>query len=216
MSSVMSTLCDPMDYTVHGILQARILEWVAFPFSRGSSQPRDRTGVYCIADGFFTNWAVREALRGQSKVQNQDIRDQGEGVEDSQVWCWLRTNQIKSRGVDQMNDQKTEIDKETKSWTNWFWKGWHWKAEMGLFWEHQWPHLWIEKKLAGTYPVRTWTSGEEKSRWLWPCRRDYIICLSQFRVFKGVFVWPQSTRTSLSHIHCKFPEDSWANGEVGM
>ena len=37
------TLCDPMDYTVHGILQARILEWVAFPFSRGSSQPRDQT-----------------------------------------------------------------------------------------------------------------------------------------------------------------------------
>ena len=35
------TLCDPMNYTVHGILQARILEWVAFPFSRGSSQPRD-------------------------------------------------------------------------------------------------------------------------------------------------------------------------------
>ena len=35
------TLCDPMNYTVHGILQARILEWVAFPFSRESSQPRD-------------------------------------------------------------------------------------------------------------------------------------------------------------------------------
>ena len=35
------TLCNPMDYTVHGILQARILEWVAIPFSRGSSQPRD-------------------------------------------------------------------------------------------------------------------------------------------------------------------------------
>ena len=35
------TLCDPMDYTVHGILQARLMEWVAFPFSRGSSQPRD-------------------------------------------------------------------------------------------------------------------------------------------------------------------------------
>ena len=34
------TLCDPIDYTVHGVLQARILEWVAFPFSRGSSQPR--------------------------------------------------------------------------------------------------------------------------------------------------------------------------------
>ena len=44
-------LCDPMDYIVHGILQARILEWVAFPFSRGSSQPRDRTQVSHIAGG---------------------------------------------------------------------------------------------------------------------------------------------------------------------
>ena len=39
------TLCDPIDYTVHGILQAKILEWIAFPFSRGSSQPRVRTQV---------------------------------------------------------------------------------------------------------------------------------------------------------------------------
>ena len=54
-------LCDPMDYTVHGILQARILEWVAFPFSRGSSQPRDQTQVSRIAGRFFTNWAIREA-----------------------------------------------------------------------------------------------------------------------------------------------------------
>ena len=49
------TLCNPMAYTVHGILQARILEWVAFPFSKGSSQPRNQTGVFCIAGGFFTN-----------------------------------------------------------------------------------------------------------------------------------------------------------------
>ena len=54
------TLCDSMDYTVHGILQARILEWVAFPFSRGSSQPRDQTQVSRIAGGFFTRWATRE------------------------------------------------------------------------------------------------------------------------------------------------------------
>ena len=53
--------CDPMDYTVHGILQARILEWVAFPFSRGSSQPRDQTQVSCIAGGFFTPWATGAA-----------------------------------------------------------------------------------------------------------------------------------------------------------
>ena len=42
------TLCDPMDYTVHGILQARILEWVAFPFSRGSSQHRDQNQVSAL------------------------------------------------------------------------------------------------------------------------------------------------------------------------
>ena len=53
------TLCDPMDYTVHGILLARILEWVAFPFSRGCSQPRDRTQVSCIAGRFFSSWATR-------------------------------------------------------------------------------------------------------------------------------------------------------------
>ena len=54
------TLCDPMPYTVHGILQVRILEWVAFPFSGGSSQSRDQTHVSHIAGRFFTNWATRE------------------------------------------------------------------------------------------------------------------------------------------------------------
>ena len=52
------TLCDPMDHTVHGILQARILEKVALPFSRRSSQPRDWTQVSCIAGGFFTSWVT--------------------------------------------------------------------------------------------------------------------------------------------------------------
>ena len=49
------TLCDRMDCIVHGILQARILEWVAFPFSKGFSQPRDQTQVSCIAGRVFTN-----------------------------------------------------------------------------------------------------------------------------------------------------------------
>ena len=52
---------NPMDYTVHGILKARILELVAFFFSRGSSQPRDRAQVSCIADRFFTSWTTKEA-----------------------------------------------------------------------------------------------------------------------------------------------------------
>ena len=60
------TLCDPMDgslpgTSVHGILQARVLEQVASPFSRGSSQARDQTQVSYIADRFFTSWATREA-----------------------------------------------------------------------------------------------------------------------------------------------------------
>ena len=49
-------------YTVHGILQARILEWVAFPFSRGSFWPSNWTRVSCTEGRFFTNWAIRQAL----------------------------------------------------------------------------------------------------------------------------------------------------------
>ena len=55
VAQLCSTLCDPMDYTVHEILQARILGWVAVPFSRGSSQPRDQIQVSCTAGGFFTS-----------------------------------------------------------------------------------------------------------------------------------------------------------------
>ena len=59
-------LCDPMDcnllgFSVHGILQARILEWVAIPFSRGSSWPRDWSLVSHVAGRFFTIWTTREA-----------------------------------------------------------------------------------------------------------------------------------------------------------
>ena len=49
------TLCNPVDYTVHGILQGRIPEWVAFPFSRGSSQLTEQTRVSRIAGRFFTS-----------------------------------------------------------------------------------------------------------------------------------------------------------------
>jgi len=56
------TLCNLMNYTVLGSLQARILECVTFPFSRGSSQPQDQTQVSHIASGFFTGWDTKEAL----------------------------------------------------------------------------------------------------------------------------------------------------------
>ena len=53
--------CSPQGSSGHGILQARILEWVAISFSRGSSQPRDQTRVSCIAGRHFTFWSTREA-----------------------------------------------------------------------------------------------------------------------------------------------------------
>ena len=67
VSQACPTLCDPMDCSppgssVHGILQARILEWVAIPFSRGSSWPRDQIQASCTAGRFFTIWASREAF----------------------------------------------------------------------------------------------------------------------------------------------------------
>ena len=77
--SVILTLCDPTDCSppgssVHGILQARTLEWVAISFSRGSFWPRDRTHVSCIAGGFFTVWATREALEEQtSESENRAV-----------------------------------------------------------------------------------------------------------------------------------------------
>ena len=55
------TLCDLMDYIVCGIFQARILEWVAIHFSKGSSLPRDRTQISHIAGRLFISWAMREA-----------------------------------------------------------------------------------------------------------------------------------------------------------
>ena len=65
------TLCDPMDCSplgssVHGILQTRVLEWVAMPSSRGPSWPRERTLVY-TAGGCFITWATREALMDSTR-----------------------------------------------------------------------------------------------------------------------------------------------------
>ena len=74
--SLCPTVCNPMDYTVHGILQARILEWVVIPFSRGSTQSRDRTQDSHIAGGFFTSWTTREAQEYwifPSQESNQDL-----------------------------------------------------------------------------------------------------------------------------------------------
>ena len=74
------TLCDPMDYnplgsSVHGVLQAWILEWVAIPFSSRSSQPRDWTHLSHIAGRLFTIWATREAPLSDTKCLTQTDPD---------------------------------------------------------------------------------------------------------------------------------------------
>ena len=80
------TLCDPVDcnllgFSVHGILQARILEWVAISFSRWSSQPRDQTQVSHIGGRRFNLWATREANESISTHQSY-------GFSSSHVWIW--------------------------------------------------------------------------------------------------------------------------------
>ena len=77
------TLCDPVNCApgsfIHGILQVRILEWVAITFSRGSTQPRDRTLASCIASKFFTVRGTREASNthkgGSKKIKKKNLPD---------------------------------------------------------------------------------------------------------------------------------------------
>ena len=99
--SVLSNTVNPMDSgppgsSVHGILQARIVEWIALPFSSGSSLPRDRTRVSYIAGRFFTIWATREAPISPSAFLNNCYG--GNGVPHSihilklrfpVLWMWL-------------------------------------------------------------------------------------------------------------------------------
>ena len=81
---------NPMDFIVHGILQARILEWVTFPFSRGSSQPRNRTRVCFIAGRFFNSWAIREAcFRWADINRRQRVRTAFGAIQD---WSFQATD----------------------------------------------------------------------------------------------------------------------------
>ena len=116
------TLCNPMDYTVHGVLQARILEWVAIPFSRGSSQSRDRTQLSCIAGGFFTSWATREVWLSTKELI---LLNCGAG-EDS--WEFLG----------QKWDQTSQYWR--KSTLNIHWKDWCWSSSTLATWYEELAH----------------------------------------------------------------------------
>ena len=93
------TLCDPVDCSppgssIHGILQARILECVAISFSRGSSQPRDRTQVSCIAGRCFNLWATREAplYSIENYIQYPMISHSGKEYLKNNVYIYIYTH----------------------------------------------------------------------------------------------------------------------------
>ena len=93
--------CSLPDSSVHGILQARILEWVAISFSRGSSQPRNRTQVSFIAGRFFTNWAMREVNSHNHsqlsihKMQGRDMIRLSNVIENLSINMWKLRNSSK-------------------------------------------------------------------------------------------------------------------------
>ena len=69
------TLCNPMDcslpvYSAHGISEARILEWIAISFARGSSWLRDQNHIFCLAGGFFTTWEAQD-IHKSPKIKNR-------------------------------------------------------------------------------------------------------------------------------------------------
>ena len=117
------TLCNPMDcslpgFCVHGILQARILEWVALPFSRGSSQPRDRMWVSLIAGWFLTLWATKDANLSM---------------------CYA----VLSHSV--MSD--LTISLHIKNWNSWIWPLFSWKGKFLFLWASVMSHILTLKRV---------------------------------------------------------------------
>ena len=119
------TLCDPMDcslpgFSVHGIFQARVLERVAISFSRGSSWPRDRPQVSCIAGRCFTLWATREYYKNGLRTHEEleDLLEKGM-VTHSSILSWRIPWTEEPDGLPSTGSQKVGHDWATNSfWTH--------------------------------------------------------------------------------------------------
>ena len=91
-------LCNPMDCSlpgssIHGIFQARILEWFGISFSRGSSQPGDRTQVSLLAGRYFTIWATRKTMSFRT-LEDMSLSKFWEIMKDRETWHGVENNQI--------------------------------------------------------------------------------------------------------------------------
>ena len=106
--------CSPPGSSVHGIFQARILEWVTISSSRGSSQPRDRTQVSCIASGFFT-------AEPSGKPPGMVLL----------IYCWIRFANMLLRIFALMFICNIGLY-FSFLWYLWFWCQWCWSHRMSL------------------------------------------------------------------------------------
>ena len=137
------TLCDPMNYTVHGNLQARIPEWVAFPFSRESSKPRDPTQVFRIAGRFFPSWAQEYiVLNARLDEAKAGIKIAGRNI--SNLLYADNTN-LKAQSKEELKSLlmkvKEESEKASLKLNIQKWRSWHpvpslHGKQMGKQWKH--------------------------------------------------------------------------------
>ena len=84
--------CSPPGSSVHGILQARMLEWVAMPASKESFEPRDKTGVLCISGRFFTFEATREAHSFRDMCNSLILFSRWDFSQDEGIYIYTHTH----------------------------------------------------------------------------------------------------------------------------
>ena len=117
------TLCNPTDCrspasSVHGILQARILEWpLTIPFSRGSSQPRDQTWGSCIAGRFFIVWATGKTLSRPKSFLSLEV------IQESVIWHLMTIESNWRKAVPRFGTHRTllleSVTEVSQKWFKW-------------------------------------------------------------------------------------------------
>ena len=164
--------CSLPGSSVHGILQARILEWVAVPFSRGSSQTRDQTQVSCTAGRFFTIWATREA---RSRAQSQELCRYSCGR-------WRREACLAGKGIPSKRKTYPRHEGRKKQpGVNGKLPGAWWRMRNGQAPYHSWPFYSMLRKLSNRESVK----GSKWMEWLdLPSRKIPLVGVWRDR-FKG-------------------------------
>ena len=149
--------CSPPGSSVHEIFQARILEWVAISFSRGSSQPRDQTLVSCAAGRSFTNWAT------------------GLRIDAFELWCWRRLLRV-TWTARRSNQSILEEIRLNSHWKDWYW---NWNSNSVATWWVElthWKRPWCWERLKAERRM-----GQQRSRWLDGITDSIDMSLSKLR-----------------------------------